>query len=400
MPVDRSEAKVERRKNNQQQRAKELSLIKDSISDVLSAAHHSKDFIQTRNRFIVERLRLMCIFFAISVPLFSSFDFIFFAAENARVLFVNRIFLSISLFVLYKCLQRFNTNRPTRIILSLAFIFPVCFYIATSIALEAEQYSETIPLSFSMMPYLIVAMLGLYPLTIRGGVTLLTFIAIPLFIFEYLHRSTNFISLIDQMWLLMLFGGIALWLQTGQLLMLMKLYRESTIDPLTGLINRRVLMRQVTGLSRKTGAENHSFSVMMLDLDCFKRVNDTYGHMVGDMVLVKLASILKKELRSSDITARFGGEEFLVVMPNINLQQANYVAERIASIVRKSSLTTEEGDRIRFTTSVGVAEKHDDDSVDSLFKRVDELLYRAKEQGRDRVVSEYVTDSFRTLKVS
>ncbi len=97
-----------------------------------------------------------------------------------------------------------------------------------------------------MMPYLIMAMLGLFPLTISGGLFLAGVISIPVALFEVSRFNGDYYALFNTLWLLSLFAGISLWLQTGQLLMLMKLYRESTVDPLTELINRRVLLRQAS----------------------------------------------------------------------------------------------------------------------------------------------------------
>lgn len=378
----------------------EFSQIHSSIADIISDHNHSKDFIQTRKSYIVERLRLMCLFFAISVPASFLLDIIVFESEQAKLLFANRIILSISLFILYKTIQRINTVGSTRIVLALSFLFPVLFYISTSVSLATIQHSNEIPLSFSMMPYLIVAMLGLFPLTILSGMVLLTVIAGPLLVFEYMQSAGNYVGFIDKFWLLMLFGGISLWLQSGQLVMLMKLYRESTIDPLTGLINRRVLMRQVAIVSGKCREDNDYFSVMMFDLDHFKRVNDTFGHMTGDQVLIKIAAILKRELRNSDVIARFGGEEFLVVMPHLQLEQAVHVAQRVADAIRNSSVKSEDQQRITFTASVGVTQYRINESVDTLFKRVDDLLYMAKDQGRDRVVCDQLPESVETRQAS
>jgi diguanylate cyclase (GGDEF)-like protein len=124
---------------------------------------------------------------------------------------------------------------------------------------------------------------------------------------------------------------------------------------------------------------------MMFDLDHFKRVNDTYGHMVGDKVLVTVSSLLKRELRNSDVIARFGGEEFLVVMPHLALAPATQVAIRVAEAIRKASVMTDEQQKITFTTSIGVTQFIVDEPISQLFKRVDDLLYYAKEQGRDRI---------------
>ena len=185
-------------------------------------------------------------------------------------------------------LKRVNQIDITRGVLTLSFVLPILFYVATSIELESSIVKDDIPLSFTMMPYLIIAMLGLFPLTISGGMMLLATIFFPVLILEMSQTSSSYLELIDKLWLLILFGGISLWLQTGQLVMLMKLYRESTVDPLTGLINRRVLMRQIEQVSEKCNEEANTFSVMMFDLDHFKRINDTHAAGIADEVPVRI----------------------------------------------------------------------------------------------------------------
>jgi diguanylate cyclase (GGDEF)-like protein len=355
------------------------------IEDVVSTSHHSSDFIQTRNQYIVERLKLVCLFFAISVPISSVLDFIVFESAQAKLLLINRLILSGALTALYQLIRRSHTVNMVRLVLTLSFLSPMLFYVVMELSLTQTMAYRDIPLSFALMPYLAIVMLGLFPLTILGGVTILTVISLPLAVLEYIQYAGDYIVVIDKIWLLVLFGGVCLWLQSGQMVMLMKLYRESTIDTLTGLMNRRVLMRQVKRIAKNSKYTQGSFSVMMFDLDHFKRVNDTYGHMVGDKVLVTVSSLLKRELRNSDVIARFGGEEFLVVMPHLALAPATQVAIRVAEAIRKASVMTDEQQKITFTTSIGVTQFIVDEPISQLFKRVDDLLYYAKEQGRDRI---------------
>jgi diguanylate cyclase (GGDEF)-like protein len=383
MPLQRKDDKSD---NSTKKILADLSTLHYSIKDVITTINHSKDFNQTRNTYVIERLRLMIIFFAITVPASSVFDFILFETAQAQLLLVNRVILSAGLIVLFMVLKRVNHIDITRGVLTLSFVLPILFYVATSMELESSIVQGDIPLSFTMMPFLIIAMLGLFPLTISGGIMLLATIFFPVLILEMSQASSSYLEIIDKLWLLILFGGVSLWLQTGQLVMLMKLYRESTVDPLTGLINRRVLMRQIEQVSEKCNEEANTFSVMMLDLDHFKRINDTHGHINGDRVLVAIAQVLKRELRTSDIIARFGGEEFFIVLPFLPAKQAVHVAERIAQVIRESSVESNEGKKINYTTSIGVTQYRRGEAVSAVFLRVDELLYQAKDLGRDRVV--------------
>jgi len=136
-------------------------------------------------------------------------------------------------------------------------------------------------------------------------------------------------------------------------------------------------------------------------LDHFKRINDTYGHIIGDRVLVLFAKILQRELRHVDIIARVGGEEFFIVMPAINQQQALHIAQRISAVVRQTTVESNAAEQVQVTVSVGVTAYHEGESVSQLFNRVDELLYQAKALGRDTVVcDESLITSSPALKAS
>ncbi len=179
-----------------------------------------------------------------------------------------------------------------------------------------------------------------------------------------------------------MFAGVTLWLQTGQLVMLMKLYRESTLDPLTGLINRRVLMKRL----EKEILAKQNFHILMFDLDKFKRINDTYGHLDGDLVLKTIAKIIKSEMRAHDIVARFGGEEFVAVLSGLDKHEAVMAAERIRNLCEKASIINKGGIQIKATTSIGVTEHKINDALEITFNRADELLYQAKNEGRNKVI--------------
>ncbi|KWW39420.1 diguanylate cyclase (GGDEF)-like protein/PAS domain S-box-containing protein [Cupriavidus metallidurans] len=157
-------------------------------------------------------------------------------------------------------------------------------------------------------------------------------------------------------------------------------------DSLTGLANRRHFME--VGNKEYTRARRYDgpLSVLMLDLDCFKQINDTWGHPKGDSVLQAFARTLKQMLRETDMPGRLGGEEFAVILPSINAAEACIVAERIRSAVLEQQVQSEKGESIRFTVSIGVAEMDaKNDSLEQLLKHADQALYRAKESGRNRV---------------
>ncbi|MEX1197490.1 MAG: GGDEF domain-containing protein [Pseudohongiellaceae bacterium] len=163
----------------------------------------------------------------------------------------------------------------------------------------------------------------------------------------------------------------------------------ATRDPLTRLPNRRSLLTQLSreiGRSERRAPDQDALCVSMLDIDHFKEVNDSFGHDVGDTVLCRISEALQNILREGDFIGRFGGEEFVLVLPETTLEAAQAVAERVRATVE--GLVFEElPDGKRVTVSQGVAWHHSGESIDRTLKRADEALYQAKSEGRNRIVT-------------
>jgi len=157
-------------------------------------------------------------------------------------------------------------------------------------------------------------------------------------------------------------------------------------DPLTGLYNRRAMDQQMTELL--AGRNSAPLSVLIVDIDHFKRINDTYGHPNGDQVIRQVADTLRRCLRAEDNAFRYGGEEFMVLLPDTPLEGAIHVAESIRNRVETQHLAHIEPGRMHCTVSLGVASRKDLDDRQSLFQRADLALYLAKHQGRNRVAHE------------
>ncbi|WP_335342715.1 GGDEF domain-containing protein [Pseudidiomarina terrestris] len=155
-------------------------------------------------------------------------------------------------------------------------------------------------------------------------------------------------------------------------------------DRLTGLYNRAKLDSALSDALRKTKHHQREFSVVLLDIDHFKRVNDTYGHQVGDSILVELGQLLRCNVRSTDVAGRWGGEEFLLVLTEHTRQHAVMHAERLRHAIEAYEFR----DGIRITASFGVASYRPGDDESSIIKRVDQALYRAKDEGRNRTISD------------
>ncbi len=167
-----------------------------------------------------------------------------------------------------------------------------------------------------------------------------------------------------------------------------KLLEMATTDSLTGLLNRREGFRRILAEFSRAERSGQPLCAMMLDLDHFKMVNDTYGHLTGDSVLIWMAGTLKNSLRGSDIICRYGGEEFLVVLPETRLENIKILAERLRRQVEQYEFHSEDLRKMKVTISVGLAEKLPEETYDQLIARVDKALYQAKGGGRNRVCFE------------
>ena len=160
---------------------------------------------------------------------------------------------------------------------------------------------------------------------------------------------------------------------------------NAKIDPMTGLHNRRWLEEMYTREMNRSNMGNFKLTAFMIDIDHFKQVNDTYGHLAGDKVLISVAQALIRSLRPSDMPVRYGGEEFSVFLPGTTEENAKIIAERIRRNVENMTITLHDNNLLQVTVSIGFAERIKNDTVASLIDRADKALYHAKQNGRNRV---------------
>ena len=163
-----------------------------------------------------------------------------------------------------------------------------------------------------------------------------------------------------------------------------KILQYATLDALTGLNNRRQFEVRLKQEIATTKRQKNPLCAMMIDIDFFKKVNDTYGHASGDAVLRAVASVIKEHLRESDIPSRYGGEEFAVLLPYTHIDEAQIVGERLRKAVESTPVPIDKKN-INVTISMGLAEFNPEETGEELFERADKALYEAKESGRNRV---------------
>ena len=172
-----------------------------------------------------------------------------------------------------------------------------------------------------------------------------------------------------------------------------EILKHATLDALTGLYNRHQLEERIKQEVSSAKRQNRSLCTIMTDVDYFKNVNDTYGHAVGDLVLKTISTVIKHQLRDYDIAGRYGGEEFVIILPFTKLAEAKMVASRLRKAVENTQIDISKVNpdvqekNINVTISLGISEFNIEDNEKTLLQKADKALYKAKENGRNRAES-------------
>ena len=360
-------------------------LRQTNFNDLTSSEMHSRDFNGSRAEFIYMRVRLLAYVFSLLSILWIPIDIFTVPNESLGAILALRLAYSGLFFMLGVSTGNAQKLDYAQLRLSAFVLIPCIFYVSTLVVLKSDTEMQSAFIGYSFLPYITVVLLAIFPLTLLEGLGYASLVGITFFFSEiYLDGSLTTSSL-GKIWLLTLLAGIAIWAQLAQLHMLLRLYRESSRDPLTGLVNRRVLNKWLEIEISRSREQQDPLCVLLFDLDFFKRVNDTYGHLTGDKVLQTFSRLLKRDLSNYNLIGRYGGEEFLVVLPDTDKTSAMQIADRIRKNCHTIETRNSDGSVVSFTVSIGVAELHDADTVETLINRVDKGLYSAKMQGRDTV---------------
>jgi len=240
----------------------------------------------------------------------------------------------------------------------------------------------------------------LFPMEVRRGLLVLALIVGPYLALGALHggaegsRVANNVAFIGSIGAFLVLGGhlsTILFVQQHraqrELETLFRAVEESARrDPLTGLFNRRHLDACLRDAFGRLEREGEPFSLLIADLDHFKRLNDTWGHRAGDLALVKVGEALERATRTEDVVVRYGGEEFAVLLPGASRAGARIVGERVRGSVEALSVIWE-GIRLPLRVSVGLAGARPGEDEEVLVRRADAALYRAKAEGRNRLAA-------------
>ena len=164
-----------------------------------------------------------------------------------------------------------------------------------------------------------------------------------------------------------------------------ELEKSPTSDSLTGLYDRQAILGKLRELISFGARYKEDFSLSLLDIDHFKAIDDRHGHVVGDEVLARIAALIPRNIRDTDVVGRYGGDEFLIIFPKTNLSLSWVAAERLRSTIEKTAFTDSAGKAFTLTVSQGVAAWERTDDVSSLVSRAAEALGKARDKGRNRV---------------
>lgn len=357
---------------------------------------HAHFSLLTRRRatMIVDRVRLFAFLFAVLTPLWTLIDYFVFPTAVWLQLAALRFAASFA-FVLIVVGYRPSGNLPDAYrAIALLFAVPTVFYVASHQLLSGLQLtglSAALATGYAFLPFVLLAGLSIFPLTFVENLIVASPILFAQALSGYMRWATlDWPSFAGAFWLLALITAVANLAGMSQLAFMIALVRQAIRDPLTGSFSRRsgeeTLEMQFTLASRG----NAPLTIAFVDLDHFKSVNDTYGHEAGDRVLKEAAARMAGDLRRGDMLIRWGGEEFIIVLPNTELQPATEVLHRL-----RQRGFGQRPDGSPVTASIGLAEKRMENAEDwqQLIEIADKRMYVAKTSGRDRIVDCCPTDA-------
>lgn len=364
-------------------------LKRNELGLLVSPHLHMALLARRRATMIVNRVRLFAFLFAVLTPLWSVVDLIVFPFP----LWINLAMMRLMAGAAFATLvlnyrpsgELFDAYRA----MALLFAIPTVFYIVSFTVLGNYQLTglpAAIGAGYAYLPFVLLAGLSIFPLTLLESLV----IASPILVAQGIAGAMRWPALdwpsfAGAFWLLVLITGVSMMAGMSLLAFMIALVRQAIRDPLTGVFSRRsgeeVLELQFTIASRSDA----SLSIAFIDLDHFKSINDQFGHEAGDKALVDMATIVSGNLRQGDVLARWGGEEFLLIMPNTDVLQAQ------AALLRMRAVGFgKRPDGSALTASIGLAERSVEHTPHwkALVDLADQRMYQAKQAGRDRLVGQ------------
>lgn len=355
-----------------------------SIRDTFSSQSHSKDFVFARSDYMRTRLLILSLIFIILTPFWTLFDWFLLPESSLQLVLPARIVMFIGLaLTLFLSTKNWNPTKTNFLLSTALFTLPSLFYVTVLVSLP-DRYNQPL-IGYSFIPYLLVVTLSILPFTLIESLSLgISLLVLQLFSGLTLHSDLD-AEAIQDLWLLAALLTIVMTTNHFQLNLLLRLYRQATHDSLTGLLNRVALTSHTELIENLE--PRPSTLITLIDMDHFKKINDTYGHSVGDEVLRLFSTLLKKTAKKNEIICRYGGEEFLIISTHIDKDTAIKRAELIRQLTLRLEPFSLENEPFNLSISVGLSMLRPDEKIDNAIQRADKRLYMAKHTGRNRVVA-------------
>ena len=358
----------------------------DQLQELLTSRQHGLPISRHRAAIMQSRVYFFCVVFAILVPTWAVVDLLFMPSGLWAELLSIRVISAAAFAVLAWQSRREPDLTRARVLLAGMLAITPLFYIASSHWIDAYELSGTeqvVAELYALLPFVMVAGLTLFPLTLSEFMAYATPMLAVTIMTSYPQTSDEIPQAVSTIWLFVLILGVALFSSMSQLRYMLSQVSRASYDVLTGLLTRRAGIEMLDLQFRLAAMNESSLSVLYFDLDNFKSINDTYGHESGDGVLKRAAAQLNANVRKGDSVIRWGGEEFVIVLPTADPAEANDVVNRIM----KAGLG-QRPDQGPVTASIGVAEVQADDVNDwkSQVELADHRMYKAKTSGRARSI--------------
>lgn len=358
----------------------------DQLYELFSTKKHGMPISRHRAAIMQSRVFFFSSTFAVLVPIWSVVDILFLPRDLWIELLLIRLFSGVAFAVIAWQSHSNPDLRRARILLAAMLAVTPLFHLASDHWIQAYQLNGTeqiIAELYALLPFVMVAGLTLFPLTLLEFISY----ALPIFLAAvfsaYPQTTAEIAQAVSTVWLLVLLLGVALFASLTQLRYMLSQVSHASYDVLTGMLSRRAGIEILELQFRLALMSEKPLSILYFDLDNFKTINDTYGHDIGDKVLKMAAKQIRDMVRKGDSVIRWGGEEFIVVLPAAGAKEANDVIERI---MQAGVGIRPDGNPV--TASIGVAEVQQDKLSDwkTQVELADHRMYTAKTSGRARSI--------------
>lgn len=352
------------------------------LTDLLSAREHAPYLTRHRLDAVVSRIRLVAVTFSVLTLLWIPLDAVTLPRAQWIPLALCRLLAVIAFLSLALVRDRERSRRQVLALLAVTLAIPLLIFSAAQLALAGTPLTGLAAVNASLyeaLPFIVLAGLAIFPLVAAEGLMF----ALPILAVTTAMQITvdglDMVRLFSTLWVLGLTLGVYLLACAIQLHYMMALLHRASRDPLTGTLTRRSGVEVIDLHFRLACEQNSPLTIAFIDIDNFKGINDAYGHEAGDEALRNAAAALTRLLRLADTVVRWGGEEFVLLLPNTGMDGVRIVCSRIVE-----QWFGERPDGGPLTASIGIAERIGDEASDwsQLVKLADERMYAAKKAGK------------------